>query len=278
MTARHRDAGGAGEGPDHGAPERRKSRSRMWIEEAMGMNAAESRPPSRKWWPMTAAAVGVLVLRRRRRARARRYLAPPRRPSPTEGTLIVTTNPAGAQLFVDGVERGVTPLTVARQARAALARAARQRRPAADADHDRRRRAGRRSTSSCRPRHRPSASFGSAPNRQARASASTASRAASRRSTVADLPPGEHAVVLESDLGSIKQIVTIEAGNTASLMVPMAAPEGAPVSGWMAVSVAGGRAAVRRRPAARHQPERSAHGLGGAPRDRDRQRCSSAIA
>ena len=30
--------------------------------------------------------------------------------------------------------------------------------------------------------------------------------------TVADLTPGEHAVLLESDLGSVKQIVTVEAG------------------------------------------------------------------
>jgi molybdopterin-binding protein len=54
--------------------------------------------------------------------------------------------------------------------------------------------------------------------------------------TIADLAPGEHAVQLESDLGSVKQVVTIEAGNTASLTVPLAAPEGAPVSGWIALS------------------------------------------
>jgi hypothetical protein len=53
---------------------------------------------------------------------------------------------------------------------------------------------------------------------------------------VAELSPGEHAVLLESDLGSVKQKVTIEAGTTASLVVPLAAPEGAPVSGWLAVS------------------------------------------
>jgi hypothetical protein len=56
--------------------------------------------------------------------------------------------------------------------------------------------------------------------------------------TVTDLPPGEHAVVVDSDLGAIKQTVTIEAGNTASLTVPLA-PEGAPVSGWMSVSAPG---------------------------------------
>jgi PEGA domain-containing protein len=57
--------------------------------------------------------------------------------------------------------------------------------------------------------------------------------------TVADLPPGEHAVVLESDLGSIKQTVTIEAGNTASLFVPLTSPDSAAVSGWMAISAPG---------------------------------------
>jgi hypothetical protein len=55
--------------------------------------------------------------------------------------------------------------------------------------------------------------------------------------TIADLSPGEHAVLLESDRGSVKQIVAIEAGITASLMVPLAgATDGAPVSGWIAVT------------------------------------------
>jgi len=55
--------------------------------------------------------------------------------------------------------------------------------------------------------------------------------------TVPDLTPGEHAVSLESDRGSMKQIVAIEAGITASLMVPLgAATDGVPVSGWIAVT------------------------------------------
>jgi hypothetical protein len=56
--------------------------------------------------------------------------------------------------------------------------------------------------------------------------------------TITDLTPGEHAVTLESsDRGSVKQIVAIEAGITASLMVPLGgASEGVPVSGWIAVS------------------------------------------
>jgi hypothetical protein len=54
--------------------------------------------------------------------------------------------------------------------------------------------------------------------------------------TVGELTPGEHAVLLESDFGAMKQIVSIEPGLTASLMVPLAAQDGAPVSGWMSVT------------------------------------------
>jgi len=54
--------------------------------------------------------------------------------------------------------------------------------------------------------------------------------------TVVDLTPGEHAVTVDSDHGAVKQIVAIEAGITASLMVPLGTPEGAPVSGWIAVT------------------------------------------
>jgi serine/threonine protein kinase len=58
--------------------------------------------------------------------------------------------------------------------------------------------------------------------------------------TVAELTPGEHAVVLESDLGSVKETVVVESGVTASLVVPMGAAGGAasnaPVSGWISVS------------------------------------------
>ena len=54
--------------------------------------------------------------------------------------------------------------------------------------------------------------------------------------TIGDLEPGEHEVVLESDLGSVRQKVLIEAGATASLVVPLSAPTGAPLSGWVSVS------------------------------------------
>jgi serine/threonine protein kinase len=54
--------------------------------------------------------------------------------------------------------------------------------------------------------------------------------------TAEGLTPGQHTVVLENELGPVTQRVTIEAGTTASLVVPMTAPRNAPVSGWIAVS------------------------------------------
>jgi hypothetical protein len=54
--------------------------------------------------------------------------------------------------------------------------------------------------------------------------------------TVLDLSPGEHVVVVESELGSVKQTVAIEAGATASLVVPMNAAPSAPAPGWISVS------------------------------------------
>jgi hypothetical protein len=54
--------------------------------------------------------------------------------------------------------------------------------------------------------------------------------------TAEGLTPGAHTVVLENELGQVTQRVTIEAGTTASLVVPMTAPRNAPVSGWISVS------------------------------------------
>jgi serine/threonine protein kinase len=54
--------------------------------------------------------------------------------------------------------------------------------------------------------------------------------------TAEGLTPGPHSVTLENDLGPVTQRVTIEAGTTASLVVPMSAPKNAPLSGWIAVN------------------------------------------
>jgi len=50
-----------------------------------------------------------------------------------------------------------------------------------------------------------------------------------------DLSVGPHAVVLQSDVGSVERQVIVNAGGTSSVLVPLVA-KGAPVSGWLSVS------------------------------------------
>jgi serine/threonine protein kinase len=52
--------------------------------------------------------------------------------------------------------------------------------------------------------------------------------------TIAELAPGEHTVVVSSDGISVEQIVNVEAGVTASLVVPLVARDR--MSGWIAVT------------------------------------------
>jgi serine/threonine protein kinase len=54
--------------------------------------------------------------------------------------------------------------------------------------------------------------------------------------TAEGLSAGQHTVVVENELGPVTQRVTIEAGTTASLVVPMATAPRNAVSGWIAVS------------------------------------------
>jgi serine/threonine-protein kinase len=54
--------------------------------------------------------------------------------------------------------------------------------------------------------------------------------------TISDLTPGDHKVELQSDGASARHTVAVQAGGTASLVVPIgAAPAAGPVSGWVSV-------------------------------------------
>jgi hypothetical protein len=188
----------------------------------------------RKRWPLAAAAVGLIALAGAGIPAVRHFVSPA--PTVTDGTLIMTSNPAGAKLFVDGVEKGVTPLTV-------------QLKPGAHSLELR---------GDGPPRLMPitmtagaqisqyieipkvAANAGQLQVRTEPAGARVSVDGVLRGTspvTVPDLTPGEHAVSLESASGTVKQIVAIEAGITASLMVPLSGgTEGVPVSGWIAVT------------------------------------------
>jgi hypothetical protein len=152
-----------------------------------------------------------------------------------DGTLVVNTNPSGAKVFVDGVEKGASPVTVALKPGPHSLEVRGDGTPrlmpitiAAGAQ-----------VSQYLELPKMAAAVGQLQVRSepsgAKVSVDGVARGASPL-TIADLAPGEHNVHLESDLGSVSQIVTIEAGNTAALMVPLGAPVGAPVSGWITLT------------------------------------------
>ena len=185
-------------------------------------------------WQFVAAAVALIALAGVGVTAMRRYAAPSATTS--EGTLVMTSNPPGAKLFVDGVERGVTPVTVtlkpgAHQLELRGDGPARVMPITMTAGAQ---------VSQYIELPKTASTSGQLQVRTEPAGARVSIDGTARGTspvTVPDLTPGEHAVLLESDRGTVKQIVAIEAGITASLMVPLgAATEGAPVSGWIAVT------------------------------------------
>lgn len=53
--------------------------------------------------------------------------------------------------------------------------------------------------------------------------------------TIDDLSPGEHEVMLQTEVAVARHRVTVQAGGTASLVVPVAGTPSGPVSGWISI-------------------------------------------
>jgi cation transport regulator ChaB len=186
-------------------------------------------PPTRTRW-MVAAAVLVLLAGA---AFGRQYLLPTAA-AEAPGTLVVTTNPAGYEVFVDGQPRGVTPLTLE------LTPGAHELKIATEGE----------------PRIIPfTVAAGSSVAQSieipkavpvtgqlmvhtepagARVMIDDTLRGTTPL-TIEGLTPGTLSVTLQNDLSSVTQQVTIEPGVRASLVVPMTPPQGVPVSGWVSV-------------------------------------------
>ena len=176
---------------------------------------------TRKGWQLAAAAIVLISLAAGGVAAARRYVAP--RAPTRDGMLIVSTNPPGARLFVDGVERGVTPVTVTLNVGP---HALELRGDGAPRLVPITMTAGAQ-MSQYIDLPKTVATLGQMQVRTEPAGARVSVDGVPRGTSpviVGELSPGEHAVVLEGDLGSVKQTVTIEAGTTASLLVPLGAP------------------------------------------------------
>ena len=187
------------------------------------------------WWRQrwVAAAAAIVVLACGGFV-GRSYL--PSAAAEAPGTLVVNTNPAGVPVVIDGQPRGVTPLTLE------LAPGAHELRLATDGE----------------PRIIPlTITAGDTVSQSIElpkagpytGQLTVRSEPSGARVTVDGTPrgqtpltldglmPGDHSVVLANDVSSVTHAVTIEAGATASLVVPMSStPQGAPVSGWISVS------------------------------------------
>ncbi|HXG88028.1 MAG TPA: PEGA domain-containing protein [Vicinamibacterales bacterium] len=195
-------------------------------------------PAVRPGWRRRAgrglAAAAALVLLVGAAGFGQLYFAPPAVAEST-GTLVVNTTPSGVAVIVDGHPRGVTPLTVE------LAPGEHVLTLATEGE----------------PRIIPFTLTAGKTVAQTielpKAAAVTGhlvvhSEPPGARVTIDGTPigttpvkveqltPGTHSVTLQTDLRSVTQDVTIEPGTTASLVVPMAAPEGVPVSGWISVT------------------------------------------
>jgi len=183
---------------------------------------------------LIAAAVVLVALTSGGALAARSYFAAPSPVAPSTGTLAVATNPAGARVVIDGLAHGNTPInaklnpgphtldlsmdgvhrtiTVNVTANAEVSQFIEMPKAAP-------------ALGELDVRTDPSG---------ARVRVDGQMRGVSPL-TVNGLAPGNHMVVLENDLGSVNEEVSVQAGATASLVVPMKTPQGAPVSGWISI-------------------------------------------
>ena len=197
--------------------------------------APSSRAAS-SWRPRALVAAAVLLAVASGGAMLGRWYLMPSASAEAPGLLVVETTPAGAAVLIDDRPRGVTPL------RLELAPGSHVLRVVGDGE----------------PRVIPLTITAGGTVSQAidlpKAGPQTGQLAISSDpagarltvdgtvrgvtpATLDGLFPGVHLIVLTNDAGSVTHEVMVGAGATASLVVPMStAPQGAPVSGWIAVS------------------------------------------
>jgi hypothetical protein len=197
-------------------------------------NADAGAPTGSRKKLYAAIAAAVVVLAATGFVARHYWTAPPAAPATATGTLVMNSSPEGAAVIVDGEARGKTPITLALSPGAhkveLLSDGANRLVPVtitAGAE-----------TSQYIELPKVTAATGQL---QVRTEPSGAQVTIDGRvhgpspATISNLTPGEHMVLVTGELGSVRQKVTVEAGATASLFVPLAAPQGAPVSGWMSV-------------------------------------------
>jgi len=150
------------------------------------------------------------------------------------GTLVVNTNPPGAAVVIDGRARGTTPLmTALTQGTHVVEVSANGERRTVPVTIT----AGGQASQLIEMPNAPAAGGDLQVRTEPAGARVTVDGQLYGTSplTVSHLAPGSHVVKLENEVGAIEETITIEAGVSASLVVPLKAPQGAPVSGWISV-------------------------------------------
>ena len=185
---------------------------------------------------LIAAAVVVVALMSGGVFAARRYFSAPTTTVPVTGTVVVNTDPAGAAVVIDGEAHGATPVT-------ATLKTGPHTIELSTKDGVRRTMTvnvtANQQLSQFIEMPKAAAGTGDLQVRTDPPGARVVVDGQTRGTspvTVKDLAPGNHVIVLQNDLGSVNEDVTIQPGATASLVVPMKAPQGAPVSGWISIT------------------------------------------
>ena len=184
---------------------------------------------------LIAAAVVVIAVTSGGVMAARRYFAAPPTVAPVTGTVAVNSEPAGANVVIDGQAHGTTPTT------ATLSVGAHTIELASDGVRRTLNINVTANTQISQFVEMPKATAGTG-DLQVRTDPSGAKVSVDGQVrgtsplTIPGLAPGSHSVTLENDLGSVREDVTIQPGATASLVVPLKAPQGAPVSGWISIN------------------------------------------
>ena len=155
--------------------------------------------------------------------------------SPSTGTLVVQSNPAGVQVVVDGVERGQTPARLSVSPGAHILELRGRGVPrvipfnvAAGAEFSQYLEfANTPETGSLRVESQPAG---------AKVLIDGSDRGTAPL-TIGELLPGDHEVVLQNAQGSVRHVVSVQAGAMASLVAPVAAAAitQGPVSGWLTI-------------------------------------------
>lgn len=220
--------------PQFSAPAASTHRPTMFEAATEDAFPEDAPPRSRRMMMIAAAAVALVTIGIGGTLASRRIFVPKAAVEAT-GTLIITTNPVGAEAVVDGQPQGTTPLTIALApgAHTVELRGAGEPRkiPVTIA-------AGQQ-VAQYIDLPKVASAVGQLQVRSEPAGARVSVDGTPRGTSpalVTNLTPGEHIVVVESDLGSVKQTVTVESGMTAALVVPLGTPQGGLVSGWVSIT------------------------------------------